>query len=54
MAPAAAGDAAPLDVLRYEELLPRPLDAVRALAGIEPPKRAHPGGIVQMPVDEAA
>lgn len=46
--------AAPLDVLRYEELLPRPLDEVRALAGIDPPERAHPGGIVEMSGSGAA
>lgn len=46
--------AAPLDVLRYEELLPLPLDAVREAVGIEPPERAHPGGILELPTDEQA
>ena len=41
--------AAQLDVLRYEELLPLPLDAVREAVGIEPPERAHPGGILVLP-----
>ena len=41
--------AAPLDVLPYEKLLPLPLDAVRAALGIEPPERAHLGGIIKMP-----
>lgn len=38
--------AAQLDVLRYEELLPLPLDAVREAIGIEPPDRAHRGGVI--------
>ena len=37
--------AAPLDVLPYEELLPLPLDRVRAAVGLEPPEVAHPEGI---------
>lgn len=35
-----------LSVVPYEELLPKPLDEVRALLGIEPPEIAHPGGIM--------
>jgi ubiquinone biosynthesis protein COQ4 len=38
--------AAMLPVVRYEELLPRPLDEVRTLLNIEPPELAHPEGIV--------
>jgi ubiquinone biosynthesis protein COQ4 len=34
-----------LVALQYEELLPRPIDAVRGLAAIAPPEIAHPGGI---------
>src|SRR5262249_62130570 len=34
-----------LAALPYEALLPQPLDTVRALAGVEPAGRAHPGGI---------
>jgi ubiquinone biosynthesis protein COQ4 len=41
--------AAQLDVLRYEELLPLPLAALRAAVGIESPERAHRGGIIEMP-----
>lgn len=46
--------AAPLDLLRYEELLPLPLAAVRDAVGIEPPERAHRGGIVRMPPEAEA
>ena len=35
-----------LAALPYEKLLPMPLDAVRGAAGIEPPERAHPGGVI--------
>ena len=35
-----------LAALPYEKLLPLPLDEVRAIAGIEPPKVAHPGGVL--------
>ena len=38
--------AALLDVLAYEELLPLPLEDVRAAVGIEPPERAHPEGLM--------
>jgi len=38
--------AAPLEVLRYEELLPLPLDEVRRAVRIDAPERAHPGGVV--------
>jgi ubiquinone biosynthesis protein COQ4 len=38
--------ATPLAALPYEKLLPLPLDEVRAAAGIEPPERAHPGGVI--------
>jgi ubiquinone biosynthesis protein COQ4 len=31
----------------WEALLPRPLAEVRAVLGVEPPERAHPGGIVE-------
>ena len=34
-----------LAALPYEELLSAPLSRVRELAGIEPPERAHPGGV---------
>jgi ubiquinone biosynthesis protein COQ4 len=37
--------AAWLPALPYEELLPQPIDAVRAFAAIAPPEVAHPGGI---------
>ena len=46
--------AAPLDVLRYEELLPLPLAAVRTAVGIEPPEVAHPDGLIEMPSEAAA
>jgi len=46
--------AAPLDVLRYEELLPLPLDAVRDAVGVQPPERVHPQGVIATPVDVAA
>ncbi len=46
--------AAPLDVLRYEELLPLPLDAVREAVGIEPPERVHRGGVIRSPEQRAA
>ena len=35
-----------LTVARYEELLPLPLDEVRARLGVPPAAEAHPGGIV--------
>ncbi len=35
-----------LSALPYEKLLPIPLDEARAIAGIEPPEVAHPGGIL--------
>jgi len=35
-----------LPLLRYEELLPRPLDEVRRMARIAVPEVAHPGGII--------
>jgi ubiquinone biosynthesis protein COQ4 len=38
-----------LATLPYEELLAEPLDAVRALARIEPELVAHPGGILRGP-----
>jgi len=37
--------AGPLFAQRYEELLPRPLEAVRRELGIEPMRSAHPDGI---------
>jgi ubiquinone biosynthesis protein COQ4 len=43
-----------LDLLRYEELLPLPLEPVREFARIEPPERAHAGGIVAGPGNQAA
>lgn len=46
--------AAHLDLLRYEELLPLPLDAVREAVGLEPPARAHPRGIIELPADEVS
>lgn len=46
--------AARLDVLRYEELLPLPLDAVRRAVGLEPPEQAHPGGVIEMRSEAAA
>ncbi len=36
-----------LRVVPYEKLLPLPLEEVRAAAGIEPPERAHPGGVIR-------
>ncbi len=36
-----------LAALPYEKLLPLPLEEVRAAAGIEPPERAHPGGVIR-------
>ncbi len=38
--------AAFLPLARYEELLPRPLDAVRRELGIDAPERARPGGVL--------
>lgn len=35
-----------LSALPWEEMLARPLDEVRAEARVEPPERAHPGGIL--------
>jgi ubiquinone biosynthesis protein COQ4 len=40
--------AANLSALPYEELLPLPLDAVRRAVGIDPPERAHPGGVLEL------
>jgi ubiquinone biosynthesis protein COQ4 len=42
-----------LALARYEELLPRPLDEVRRELGIEPPERAHPGGVLVFEGDPA-
>jgi len=36
-----------LDLARYEELLPLPIDVVRRQLGIEPAAVAHPGGILR-------
>ncbi len=36
-----------LALLRYEELLPLPLEEVRRLAGIAPATEVHPGGILR-------
>jgi len=46
----------PLAMADYEALLPLPLDEVRRRLHIEPPERAHPGGIVvfQPPAPESA
>lgn len=38
--------AVPLPLVRYEELLPLPLDEVRRRLRIQPPLEAHPGGIL--------
>ncbi len=42
-----------LALLPYEELLPQPLERVRAIARIEPAKVAHPGGILRGSYDTA-
>jgi len=39
--------AACLRALPYEELLPLPLDEVRAAVGLEAPERVHPGGVAR-------
>jgi len=39
-----------LHALPYERLLPLPLSLVRRAAGIEPPERAHPGGVIRSEV----
>jgi ubiquinone biosynthesis protein COQ4 len=41
-----------LHALRFEELMPRPLDEVRRLARIEAPELAHPDGVLQGSVSE--
>jgi len=41
-----------LIALPWEELLPLPLDTVRALAHLEPAAIAHPGGILRGEIDE--
>jgi ubiquinone biosynthesis protein COQ4 len=38
--------AVPLSLVRYEELLDRPLDQVRRELHIQPPEAAHPGGVI--------
>jgi hypothetical protein len=38
--------AAWLPPVRYEELLPRPLEEVRRLLRIQPARRVHPEGII--------
>ena len=43
--------AAPLPMQRWEELLPRPLEAVRRELRIEAPERAHPSGIITFEAD---
>ena len=45
--------AACLLALPYEELLPLPLDAVRRAVGIDPPRKSHPGGVLEMRPDGA-